>query len=152
MSRENIACAQLACFQVGDTGPRPTPEIQKLLEIFQQEVNDCIDIGLSRDVARLKLLSILSGRHRRNHQYPGYYKICAVSRAVGILAARKKSLRRGCHKEPYSIQPQITALPRLQDQERSASNSNWKTKIPRCSRKTFYFHPIRPGRESQILL
>jgi putative transposase len=37
-----------------------------------------------------------------------YYKLCAISRAAGILAARKKSLRRGiCSKNPYSIKPQL---------------------------------------------
>jgi putative transposase len=41
---------------------------------------------------------------------PGYYKVCAVSRAAGILSARKKSLRRGKRaRDPYSLRPVLTA-------------------------------------------
>jgi putative transposase len=73
-------------------------------------VNDCVEIGLSSDVTALKHLSILSWPRRRKHNCPSYYKVCAVSRAAGILSARKKSLRRGIHtKNPYSVRPQIIA-------------------------------------------
>jgi len=73
-------------------------------------VNDCVEIGLSHNVTSLKRLSTLSWPQRRRYECLGYYKICAVSRAAGILAARKKSLRRGMYtRNPYSIRPQITA-------------------------------------------
>ncbi|HLE65155.1 MAG TPA: hypothetical protein VI816_03395 [Candidatus Bathyarchaeia archaeon] len=73
-------------------------------------VNDCLEVGLSYDVTALKRLSVLSWPRRRKYDCPGYYKVCAVSRAAGILAARKKSLRRGIQtKNPYSVRPQITA-------------------------------------------
>src|SRR6267143_4122976 len=89
---------------------RPTPEIQRLLEIFRGMVNDCVETGLSSGLTALKRLSVLSWPQRRNYDCPSYYKACAVSRAAGILSARKKSLRRGIHtKDPYSVRPQITA-------------------------------------------
>jgi putative transposase len=73
-------------------------------------VNECIEIGLAYNVTALKRLSLLSWPQRRKYDCPGYYKACAVSRATGILAARKKSLRRGIStKNPYSLKPQITA-------------------------------------------
>jgi putative transposase len=88
----------------------PTPEIQRILEIFRRMVNDCIEIGVAYNVSALKRLSVLSWPRRRDYNCPGYYKVCAVSRASGILAARKKSLRRGLPtKNPYSLKPQIAA-------------------------------------------
>jgi len=91
-------------------GYRPTPEIQRLFEIFRGMVNDCVEIGLSSGVTALKRLAVLSWPQRRKYDCPSYYKACAVSRAAGILSARKKSLRRGIHtKNPYSVRPQITA-------------------------------------------
>jgi hypothetical protein len=91
-------------------GYRSTPEVQRLLEIFRRMVNDCVEIGLSSDVTALKHLAVLSWPQRRKYNCPGYYKACAVSRAAGILSARKKSLRRGIYtKNPYSVRPQITA-------------------------------------------
>ena len=73
-------------------------------------VNDCIEIGISYDAASLKRLSVLSWPQRRKYDCPSYYKASAVSRAAGILASRKKSLRRGIPtKNPYSLRPQITA-------------------------------------------
>ncbi len=89
---------------------RPTPEIQRLLDMFRKMVNECIEVGLSCNVTALKSLSLLSWPRRRKYECPTYYKACAVSRAAGTLAARKKSLKRGMStKNPYSIRPQITA-------------------------------------------
>jgi putative transposase len=87
-----------------------TPEVKRLLVLFRRMVNDCIQIGISSNVTALKRLSVLSWPQRRRYECPTYYKACAVSRAAGILAARKKSLRRGIlTRDPYSLNPQITA-------------------------------------------
>jgi putative transposase len=73
-------------------------------------VNDCVEIGLSSGITALKRLAVLLWPQRRKYDCPSYYKACAVSRAAGILSARKKSLRRGIQtKNPYSVRPQITA-------------------------------------------
>jgi len=91
-------------------GYRPTLEIQRLLDIFRRMVNDCVEIGLSSGVTSLERLSVLSWPQRREYDCPSYYMACALSRAAGILSARKKSLRRGIHaKNPFSVRPQITA-------------------------------------------
>src|SRR5690348_12912757 len=91
-------------------GYNPTPEIQRLLEIFRRMVNECVEIGLFSGVTSLKRLAMLSWPQRRKYDCPSYYKACAVSRAAGILSARKKSLRRGVQtRNPYSVRPQITA-------------------------------------------
>ena len=58
-------------------------------------VNDCIDIGLASDTTAMKRLSILAyGKLKRYGGYSGY-RLNAISKAAGILAARKKSIRRG---------------------------------------------------------
>src|ERR1700758_2749087 len=73
-------------------------------------VNDCVEIGLSSGVTSLKRLSVLSWPQRRKYDCPSYYKACAVSRAAGILSARKKTLKRGINtRDPYSVRPQISA-------------------------------------------
>ena len=39
-----------------------------------------------------------------------YYKLHAISRAAGILASRKKSIRRGVEtKDPYAVRPQLVS-------------------------------------------
>ena len=81
-----------------------------MLETFRCMVNDCVEIGLSSGVTSLKRISVLSWPQRREYDCPSYYKACAVSRAAGILSARKKSLKRGIKtKDPYSVRPQIAA-------------------------------------------
>jgi len=76
-------------------GYRPTSETLELLRLFRLMVNDCIDIGLASDTTAMKRLSILSyGKLERYGGYSGY-RLNAISKAAGILAARKKSIRRG---------------------------------------------------------
>jgi len=116
-------------------GYRPTPEIQRLFEIFRGMVNDCVEIGLSSGVTALKRLAVLSWPQRRKYDCPSYYKACAVSRAAGILSARKKSLRRGIHtKNPYSVRPQITAY-------QGFKIRNGALRIP-IGRRSFQYVPL----------
>jgi putative transposase len=71
-------------------------------------VNDSIRIGLVNDASSLRRLSLLSYNQLAHYDCPSCYKLCAISRAAGILAARKKSLRRGFPtREPYTVRPQL---------------------------------------------
>jgi putative transposase len=84
----------------------PSREILLLLEIFKKMVNDSIRIGLFNDVSSLRKLSLLSYNQLARYDSPSYYKLCAISRAAGILAARKKSIKRGFPTiEPYTVRP-----------------------------------------------
>jgi len=77
-----------------------------LLEIFRRMVNESVRIGLANDVSSLRKLSILSYNQLAQYDSPSCYKLCATSRAAGILAARKKSLRRGFPTRiPYAVRP-----------------------------------------------
>jgi len=84
----------------------PSREVLLLLEMFKKMVNDSIRIGLVNEASSLRKLSLLSYNQLARYDSPSYYKLCAISRAAGILAARKKSLKRGFPtRELYTIRP-----------------------------------------------
>ena len=70
-------------------------DVLGLLKVFRMMVNESIRIGLANDVSSLRRLSLLSYGQLARYDSPSCYKLCAISRAAGILAARKKSLKRG---------------------------------------------------------
>jgi putative transposase len=65
--------------------------------------NHCIRIGIQNDVHTLKRLSTLSYHELAQYdESPSCYKLCAISKAAGILANRKQSIKRGINtKKPY---------------------------------------------------
>ena len=73
----------------------PVADVLRLLDLFRRMVNDCLRIGLLNDASSLRKLSLLSYNQLARYDSPSYYKLCAISRAAGILAARNKSVRRG---------------------------------------------------------
>jgi len=76
------------------------------LEVFRRRVNDSISIGLAKQriLAEKALTTLLQPAS------PSYYKLCAISRAAGILASRKKSLRRGFPTaSPYAVRQQLVS-------------------------------------------
>jgi putative transposase len=81
---------------------KPSPEVLSLMQSFRQMVNDCIQVGLSNDASSLKRLSVLS--YPQLKRYEGYspYRLTAISKAAGIISARRKSIKRGFPtKTPY---------------------------------------------------
>src|SRR3989475_6461402 len=85
-------------------------DVLMLLEVFRRMVNDSLRIGLVNSVSSLKKLSLLSYNQLAQYDSPSYYKLCAISRAAGILAARKKSVRRGfTTRTPYSYRQQLVS-------------------------------------------
>src|SRR5207249_1423112 len=86
----------------------PSREVLVLLYMLKRMVNDSIRIGLVNGVYSLRRLSLLDYNELANYDVPSYYKLCAISRAAGILAARKKTIRRGFPtREPYAIRQQL---------------------------------------------
>src|SRR6267378_3464499 len=74
--------------------------------MFRRMVNDSIGIGLVNDASSLRRLSLLSYNQLAQYDSPSCYKLCVISRAAGILAARKKSLRRGFStRMSYAVRP-----------------------------------------------
>lgn len=85
---------------------RPSAKVLSLMQDFKEMTNDCIRIGLANDASSLKRLSTLSYKHLKQYGIPSYYKLCAISKAAGILSARKKSIKRGfTTKDPYLKKP-----------------------------------------------
>jgi len=73
-------------------------------------VNESIRIGLANDVSSLRRLSLLSYNQLAHYDSPSCYKLCAISRAAGILAARKKSVKRGFPtRQPYAVRPLLVS-------------------------------------------
>lgn len=73
-----------------------------MMESFRQMVNDCLRIGLANDASTLKRLSVLCYPALVRYDIISYYKLHTISKAAGILANRKQSIRRGYPtKTPY---------------------------------------------------
>jgi hypothetical protein len=73
----------------------PSAEILSLMRSFKEMTNECIGMGLASNASTLKRLSLLSYHSLASFRVPSYYKVCAIPKAAGILASRKKSIRRG---------------------------------------------------------
>jgi len=88
----------------------PSDRILNLLEQFRLMANDCIRIGIANNIPSLKVLSLKAYHKLEYYDVPSYYKLCAISRASGILASRKKSMRRGVPtKSPYAVKQHLTS-------------------------------------------
>jgi hypothetical protein len=83
------------------------------MEDFRRMTNDCIRIGLEYgersggSTPSMKRLSLLAydDLRARCEGFSGY-ALCAISKAAGILSARRKSMRRGYStKAPYLSEP-----------------------------------------------
>ena len=77
-----------------------------LMESFRQMVNECIRIGLQNNVSTMKRLSKLCYPQLAEYDVISYYKLHAISKAAGILANRKQSIKR-CRRtrDPYLKKP-----------------------------------------------
>jgi len=88
----------------------PPASIGQLMESFRLMCNDVIRIGLSADASSLKHLSKLTYGELKRYEVLGYYKLCAISKAAGILASRRKSIKRGFPtKNPYLSKPLLVS-------------------------------------------
>ena len=77
---------------------------------YKQMTNDAVRIGLANGCSSMKRLSSLSYKQLKRYKVPSYYKLCAISKAAGILASRKKSIRRGFKtKDPYLKKPLLVS-------------------------------------------
>ena len=73
------------------------------MDTFKRMINDCIRIGLDNNISTMKKLCNLSYRQLASYDIVSYYKLCAISHAAGILANRKKSIKRGLNpRQPFA--------------------------------------------------
>lgn len=81
----------------------PSLRMLGLMEQFRLMTNECVDTGLENDVSSLGKLSKLCYHGLKQFGTPSYYRLTAMSRAAGILSARKKSIKRGKEtKDPHA--------------------------------------------------
>jgi hypothetical protein len=70
-----------------------SPDLMRLLDEFRRMVHVCIAIGLEENVSSLKTLSLKS-YHRLSRDMLGYYRLCAISTATGILRNYRKAKKK----------------------------------------------------------
>jgi len=84
----------------------PSKELLHPLDTFRLMTNSCIGIGLKEGVTSLKSLSLIAYHRLRDFDVPSYYRLCAISHAVGILKNYRRASRRGKKpKTPVSSRP-----------------------------------------------
>jgi len=86
----------------------PDQNILRLLEQFRQMMNRCIQIGIAENVSSLKALSLKAYRQLAAYDVMSYYKMCAVSAAVGVLRNYRKVARQGETRMPYVRRLRVT--------------------------------------------
>ena len=99
--------------------------------------NEAIRIGLANgNISNMKKLCNLSYKElKRYTDVPSVYKLCAISKAAGILASRKKSIKREYPtKDPYVKKPLLVSC-------YSFKIVNGKLKIP-IARRKYEFIPL----------
>ena len=71
-------------------------------------VNDSIRIGIAENVSSLKSLSLKTYKQLEQYDAMSYYKLCAISKAAGILKNYRKARSKGKPvKSPYARRPQL---------------------------------------------
>ena len=87
---------------------QPSSQLLRLLDKFRHMVNVCVSIGIEENVSSLKSLSVKS-YHRLSRDMLSYYRLCAISKATGILRNYRKAVRKNPHTAfPYARRPMLT--------------------------------------------
>ena len=87
----------------------PDQNILHMLEQFRLMMNRCIQIGLVENISSLKALSLKSYKQLAAHDALSYYKLCAISAAVGVLRNHRKTVRqRDGARPPYVRRLRLT--------------------------------------------
>lgn len=79
-----------------------------LMESFRRMTNDCIRIGLAERKTSLKSLSVACYPKLKTYGVSSAYKLCAISKAAGILNHYRKLSGRHHAKEPYCSRLSLT--------------------------------------------
>jgi putative transposase len=96
---------------------RPNSRLFTVMLDFQHMTNDCIRIGMEfqnksamRSVSMKKLSSLCYRELRSRYSCYSAYALCAISKATGILSARRKSIMRGFPtRTPFLSRPMLVS-------------------------------------------
>ncbi len=87
----------------------PNSDLMDMMSVFTDMVNRCIKIGLKEDTHNMKQLSMLCYHELIDYDILSSYKLNAISRAAGVLANRKQSVKRGVRvRDPKVKNPFMT--------------------------------------------
>jgi putative transposase len=87
----------------------PTHEILDLLEDFRRMLNDCIRIGISENVTSKQSLNKKAYHQLARYNVPTYYRLTAITKAVGIISNYKKTLKQHPQaKKPFATKRMLT--------------------------------------------
>jgi putative transposase len=85
-------------------------DITSMMETFKEMVNFCITIGLQENISTLKKFSSLHYKDLSQFDIQSKYKLTAMSQAMGILAQRKRDIKKGkTPKSPYVLKPYLVS-------------------------------------------
>jgi len=88
---------------------KPSEDLLVLLNEFRKMVNDCIRIGLDENITSTKSLSLKAYHQLERYKVPTYYRLTAISKAVGILRNYRKKLQKHPNaKKPYASKLMLT--------------------------------------------
>ena len=87
---------------------QPGQRILGLMESFRLMMNDCIRIGLAEDKTSLKSLSLACYPKLKGYDLPSVYRLCAISKASGILKHYRKISKTHHVRDPYCTRLTLT--------------------------------------------
>lgn len=86
----------------------PDEQILRLMETFRRMVNECIRVGLAEKRSSLKSLSLVCYPKLKSYETPSVYKLCAISKAAGILKHYRKFSKKHRVREPQCTRLSLT--------------------------------------------
>ena len=99
------------------------PQVLSIMEDFRRMVNECIRIGLKFEeqnsvTPSMRRLSQLCYSELKRYDIYSAYRLTAISKAAGILSARRKSIKRGfATKNPLASKPLLVSCYNIKVQE-----------------------------------
>jgi putative transposase len=88
---------------------QPDGELLRILEVFRSMVNACLRIGIETGTTSLKSLSPKAYGKLSSYNVPSYYKLCAISKTVGILKNYRKAVKKNPRTRiPYARRLMLT--------------------------------------------
>ncbi len=86
----------------------PDERVLQMMQTFRQMTNDCIRIGLAEGKTSLKTLSLACYPKLKRYEAQSAYKLCAISKAAGILKHYRKLSKTHLVRTPYCIRITLT--------------------------------------------
>ena len=86
----------------------PDQRILRLMETFRLMTNQCIRIGLVEGKTSLKSLSFACYPKLKIYEAASAYRLCAISKAAGILSSYRKLSRKHHVRDPYCRRLSLT--------------------------------------------